>query len=409
MSLKFLSLLAIQTDLLNFIKEKRMGKYIVISTTTVKYGKYEDVLKVIARKEKGFFATLFSSSSNTHFILSKDSPLAKQIRDTSSDNSLTIDEAKFTSSSINGTTYLVELEIDKYETQRERRMEKERKEKEKKAQKERELKARKEREERRASERKRKNEEERRFEEAFKNANIHTMPFSNLRIFVDENDSFSNQMKAIAGNANMAFIQGDASGFQNSIIELYNKVHGYNSHQLKTIDAKEGQCIGLAFIKMAMYFSNGDFQVNEIAAQNAFYCIVKDFKTTGNTYALPALFTLLMKKPRTLEDELYRANSDSGLTGWGGMSLSAPYLRRDRAMSNRLPIMKFLLKKFYDENQKKFIIDTTLPYHIPSAKDVADFQNEYNRSEYAQRKDSVTIGEKYLFDVYEDIEEQLDL
>ena len=72
--------------------------------------------------------------------MSKDSPLAKQIRDTSSDNSLTIDEAKFTSSSINGTTYLVELEIDKYETQRERRMEKERKEKEKKAQKERELK-----------------------------------------------------------------------------------------------------------------------------------------------------------------------------------------------------------------------------------------------------------------------------
>ncbi|MBR5038821.1 MAG: hypothetical protein IKX65_08890 [Prevotella sp.] len=386
-----------------------MGKYSVISTSTVKYGKYQEVLRVIARKERDFFVTLFFSSNDTQFILSKDSPLAKQVQDTTSGNTLTIDETMFKSSLINGTKYLVELEIDKYESYRERRMEKERKERELKAQKEREIKAKEAREGRRASERKCKSEDKSRLEEAFENATIYEMPFSNLRLFVDENDSFSNQMKAIAGNANMAFIQGDATGFQNSIIELYNKVHGYNSYKLKTIAAEEGQCIGLAFIKMAMYFNNGDFQVNEIAAQNAFYCIVKDFKNTGNTYALPALFTLLMKKPRTLGDELYRVNSDAELTGLGALTPSAPYRRLDRAMSNRLPIMKFLLKKFYNENQGLFIIDTTLPYHIPSAEDVADFQNVYNNSEYAIQKDSFSIGEKYLFGVYDDIVKQLDI
>jgi hypothetical protein len=207
----------------------------------------------------------------------------------------------------------------------------------------------------------------------------------------------------------MAFLQRDTAGFQNSIIELYNKVHGYNSHKLKTIAAKDGQCIGLAFIKMAMYFSNGDFQVNEIAAQNAFYCIVKNYKETGNTYALPALFTLLLKKPRTLEDELYRANGDPQLVGMGGLLPSAPYRRQERAMSNRFPIMKFLLQKFYDGGQNKFIIDTTLPYHIPSVKDVTNFLSEYNESEYASKADTITIGERFLNDVYEDIDEQLNL
>ena len=130
-------------------------------------------------------------------------------------------------------------------------------------------------------------------------------------------------------------------------------------------------------------------QNNEIAAQNAFYCIYKDYKETGNTYALPALFTLLLKKPRALEDELYRSNPDPKLVGFGGMTLSAPYIRSDRAMVNRLPIMKFLLQSFYDEESKKFTIDTTLPYHIPSEEEVVKFTNEYVQSQYANKNESV--------------------
>lgn len=379
-----------------------MSTYRIISTTTVKFGKYDDVLRVMAKREKGFWASLFSSG-DTQFIISKESPLAKQIQNrTNAGNLLNIDESMFKSSVLNGTTYLVESKIDAYEAAKEQRIERERKEQQ--------LKAQKEREEREAAERKRKAaEEERRIEEAFENATVHRIPFSNLQMVVDEDDSFSDQMTAIAGNANMSFLCRNNRGFQNSIIELYNKVHGHNSHKLKTIAAKDGQCIGLAFIKMALYFDNGDFQVNEIAAQNAFYCIYKNYKETGNTYALPALFTLFLKKPRALEDELYRSNPDPELVGLGGMTPSAPYRRSDRAMTNRLPIMKFLLQSFYDEGGNKFTIDTTLPYHIPSDDDVAKFINEYSQSQYANDKESISIGEEYFNDMFEDIDDQLDI
>lgn len=376
-----------------------MSKYRIISATTVKFGKYDDVLRVMAEREKGFWASLFSSG-NTQFVISKESPLAKLIQNrTNMGNLLYIDESMFKSFVLTGTTYLVESKIDAYESAKEQRIEKERKEQQLKAQKERE-----------AADRKRKvAEEERRIEEALENATIHRIPFSNLQMVVDEDDSFSDQMTAIAGNANMFFLCRNNREFQNSIIKLYNKVHGHNSYKLKTIAAKDGQCIGLAFIKMTLYFDNGDFQVNEIAAQNAFYCIYKDYKETGNTYALPALFTLLLKKPRTLEDELYRSNPDPELVGFEGMTLSAPYRRSDRAMVNRLPIMKFLLQSFYDEGSKKFTIDTTLPYHIPSEEEVVKFTNEYGQSQYANKKESISIGEEYFNDMFEDINEQLDI
>ena len=379
-----------------------MNKYRIINTTTVKFGKYDDVLRVMAKREKGFWASLLSSG-DTQFIISKESPLAKQIQNrTNAGNLFNIDESTFNSSVLNGTTYLIESKIDSYESAKEQRIENERKEQQ--------LKAQKEREEREAAERKRKAaEEEHRIEKALENATIHRIPFSNLQMVVDEDDSFSDQMTAIAGNANMSFLCRNNRGFQNSIIELYNKVHGHNSHKLKTIAAKDGQCIGLAFIKMALYFDNGDFQVNEIAAQNAFYCIYKNYKETGNTYALPALFTLLLKKPRALKDELYRSNPDPELVGFGGMTPSAPYIRQERAISNRLPIMKFLLQKFYDEAKNEFTIDTTLPYHIPSDADVSKFKSEYNQSKYVSKKDSISIGEQYLNDVYEDIDDQLNL
>jgi hypothetical protein len=376
-----------------------MSTYRIISTTTVKFIKYDDVLHVMAKKENGFWTSLFSSG-DAHFIISKESPLAKQIQNrTNAGNLLDLDDSMFNSSVLNGTTYMVESKIDSYESAKEQRIEKERKELQLKAQKERET-----------AERKRKAaEEKRRIEEALKNATVHRIPFSNLQMVVDEDDSFSNQMTAIAGNANMSFLCRNNRGFQNSIIELYNKVHGHNSHKLKTVAAKDGQCIGLAFIKMALYFDNGDFQVNEIAAQNAFYCIYKNYNETGNTYALPALFTLLLKKPRALEDELYRSNPDPELVGFGGMTPSAPYRRSDRAMTNRLLIMKFLLKSFYDEGGKKFTIDTTLPYHIPSEDDIIKFTNEYSQSQYVNDKESISKGEEYFNKMFEDIEDQLDI
>lgn len=217
-------------------------------------------------------------------------------------------------------------------------------------------------------------------------------------------------MAGIAGNVNLCFVTGNKQGVTDNLVILYNKVHGYNSHLLKTLDAKDGQIVGLAFIKMALYFSNGDFQVNEIAAQNAYYCIAKNYLFDKNTYALPALFTLFAKRPQTLGDELYDVNPDPSLEGaYGRMTLSAPYRRKDRVMENRLPIMKYVLSKFYDEKKKKFLIDTTLPYHIPSQEDIDVFNQEQRTSKLGNEKEILAKGEEYFKKLYKNIEEQLNL
>ena len=71
--------------------------------------------------------------------------------------------------------------------------------------------------------------------------------------------------------------------------------------------------------------------------------------------------------------------------------------------------MKFLLKSFYEEDGKKFTIDTTLPYHIPSEDDVKNFTKEYRQSLYANDRESISKGEEYFNDMFEDIDDQLDI
>ena len=77
-------------------------------------------------------------------------------------------------------------------------------------------------------------------------------------------------------------------------------------------------------------------------------------------------------------------------------------------MENRLYIMKFLLPKFYNENNKNFTIDTTLPYHIPSEGEVEQFLQAFN-SKITKKKKVYATGEKFFKSLYDDIDEQLNL
>lgn len=384
-----------------------MSVYKIKSIEKVDFQNYKDVVEVLAVKARGFWASLFSSSVETYFILSEESPLYEELKESQSKN-LTHDipEASFTVERVKGMFYRVEKSIALYEKKKKAKRLTEAKRKADEAKKAKELQARKKRE---AVEKKKQEENAKQLDEMFEKATVRKVSLSDFQVCVDENDSFSNQMAAIAGNVNLCFVTGNKKGVTDNLVILYNKVHGYNSHLLKTLEAKDGQIVGLAFVKMALYFSNGDFQVNEIAAQNAYYCIVKNYLFDKNTYALPALFTLLAKRPQTLADELYDVNPDPTLTGWGGMTLSGPYRRKDRVMENRLPIMKYVLSKFYDETKKTFLIDTTLPYHIPSQEDIRIFYDDLKASGLGNNKEMYKKGEEYFKEIYENIEEQLNL
>lgn len=383
---------------------KAMSDYKIKSIGKVDFRTYKDVVRVIATKERGFWASLFSSPIEAYFILSEESPLYRAVNVAKNNKSIwNVPETSFTVERLNDTFYRVEKSIALYEKKKAKRLA-ETKRKADEVRKDKEQQAQREREE---ANRKRKEEE---IDEAFKNATIQKVSLSDFQVSVDENTGFSDQMAGIAGNVNLCFVTGNKQGVTDNLVILYNKVHGYNSHLLKTLEVKDGQVVGLAFIKMALYFSNGDFQVNEIAAQNAYYCIAKNYLFDKNTYALPALFTLLAKRPQTLGDELYDVNPDPSLEGaYGRMTLSAPYRRKDRVMENRLPIMKYVLSKFYDETKKKFLIDTTLPYHIPSQEEINVFYQELRTSKLGNEKKILAKGEEYFKELYENIEEQLNL
>lgn len=384
-----------------------MSDYKIKSIGKVDFREYKDVVRVIATKKRGFWTSLFSSPIEAYFILSEDSPLYGAVNAAKNNKSIwDVPETSFTVERVNDRFYRVEKSIALYEKKKAKRLA-ETKRKADEARKAKEQQAQREREE---ADKKRKEEETaKRIDEAVKNATIQKMSLSDFQVSVDENASFSDQMAGIAGNVNLCFVTGNKQGVTDNLVILYNKVHGYNSHLLKTLDAKDGQIVGLAFIKMALYFSNGDFQVNEIAAQNAYYCIAKNYLFDKNTYALPALFTLLAKRPQTLGDELFDVNPDPSLEGYGRMTLSAPYRRKDRVMENRLPIMKYVLSKFYDETKKKFLIDTTLPYHIPSQEDIDVFNQEQRTSKLGNEKEILAKGEEYFKKLYKNIEEQLNL
>lgn len=375
-----------------------MSDYKIKSIGKVDFRTYKDVVRVIAIKERRFWASLFSSPKEAYFILSDESPLYGAVNAAKSNESIwDVSESSFTVESVNGTFYSVEKSIALYENKKAKRIaETKRKADEAKKAKEQQTQRKKE-------------ETAKRIDEAFKKATVQKVRLSDFQVCVDENASFSDQMAGIAGNVNLCFVTGNKQGVTDNLVILYNKVHGCNSHLLKTLDAKDGQIVGLAFIKMALYFSNGDFQVNEIAAQNAYYCIAKNYLFDKNTYALPALFTLLAKRPQTLGDELFDVNPDPSLEGYGRMTLSAPYRRKDRVMENRLPIMKYVLSKFYDETKKKFLIDTTLPYHIPSQEDIDVFNQEQRTSKLGNEKEILAKGEEYFKKLYKNIEEQLNL
>lgn len=384
-----------------------MSDYKIKSIGKVDFREYKDVVRVIATKKRGFWTSLFSSPIEAYFILSEDSPLYGAVNAAKNNKSIwDVPETSFTVERVNDRFYRVEKSIALYEKKKAKQLA-ETKRKADEARKAKEQQAQREREE---ADKKRKEEETaKRIDEAVKNATIQKMSLSDFQVSVDENASFSDQMAGIAGNVNLCFVTGNKQGVTDNLVKLYTKVQGYNSHLLKNVEAKDGQIVGLAFIKMALYFTNGNFLVNEIAAQNAYYCIAKNFLIAKNTYALPALFTLFVKRPQTLVDELYNVNPDPTLLGLGGMTPSASYRRKDRAMENRLPIMTYILSKFYDENKKVFLIDTSLPYHIPNQEDINAFHKELRIAKLGNKKEILDKGEEYFHELYEIIDDHLNL
>ena len=116
---------------------------------------------------------------------------------------------------------------------------------------------------------------------------------SNMARIIDKN--FSERLAAIAGDVNFACFAGHQQAALNSMIELYNTADKYESKRLLRLDSNHAQSIGLAYMWFAIAFNNGNTDPNDVAAENALLCLAMDHFETGNTFGLPAIFTLFNK------------------------------------------------------------------------------------------------------------------
>ena len=93
-----------------------MSDYKIKSIGKVDFRTYKDVIRVIAIKERGFWASLFSSPKEAYFILSDESPLYGAVNAAKSNESIwDVSESSFTVERVNGTFYSVEKSIALYE------------------------------------------------------------------------------------------------------------------------------------------------------------------------------------------------------------------------------------------------------------------------------------------------------
>ena len=389
-----------------------MSNYIIHSISKEDNGDYTDVIRIVVIKKKGFLASLFSSSNPITIILSEESLLIKSAKEAFSSKKMwKIDDVNFATVENNNEYFFIETNFKHYEKIKINKiMAKKAQEKrllEAKRQHEKSLKEKESREAKRKRKKNVKTDKKKQYIEKSKREALNEACGIINDTSVDS--IFSEQMSIVAYNANRNFYTDNTKATSNYLVQLYNMVHGYNSHKLKTLSAKDGMMVGLAFVKMTLYFNNGDFQVNEIAGQNAYYSLMKYYYGTNNINALPSVFTLLCKKPLALVDELYRVNSDNTLVGYGGGALCAPFVRRERAMNNRLVIMKYLLDKFYVTDTGKYKNGVNLMEHLLTNSDVQSFLKEYSASEYVSNPYVNELGEQYVKELYKDIEEQLDV
>ena len=89
-----------------------MSDYKIKSIGKVDFRTYKDVVRVIAIKERSFWASVISTPKQAYFILSDESPLYGAVNAAKSNESICyVSESSFTVERENGTFYTVENTI----------------------------------------------------------------------------------------------------------------------------------------------------------------------------------------------------------------------------------------------------------------------------------------------------------
>lgn len=229
-------------------------------------------------------------------------------------------------------------------------------------------------------------------------------------------ENISEELNIMACRANYAFNMGNQQMAINAMNQLFQSCYGQKGHILLNVSPDNCQPVGIAFANIAIFLNFNDMDLNSVAAENAFYCLARNFIAKGNTFAAPALFTMLLKYQDLLKDKLISthcsmAEKSSGLPigmMLGGNPFQAPHLAdfRRQAVSKRVEIMAYLIQFFYDMDKSEYKIPTDMPYLIPNSRDLEQFKTLISGSG-SSIKEMQAEGQKYFYAMFEDCEDTL--
>jgi hypothetical protein len=215
-------------------------------------------------------------------------------------------------------------------------------------------------------------------------------------------NNFSERLAAIAGDVNFACFAGHQQAALNSMIELYNTADKYESKRLLRLDSNHAQSIGLAYMWFAIAFNNGNTDPNDVAAENALLCLAMDHFETGNTFGLPAIFTLFNKYNERLDDAITRVLKSSFY--YGPINPQGFYKYHiDGYRFYQTSIMYYCLSNFYDIKADKFSIPSDLPYFLPKTEEIHEFLNDIKVNPYWGNESLTAIGHENLVRIYDSI------
>lgn len=232
------------------------------------------------------------------------------------------------------------------------------------------------------------------------------------------NQEFENELEFLASNANLAYNVRNVKAAVNLMNRLFTACYGKNGHKLLYISKGACMPVGFAFASIAMHLNFDDKDMNSVAAENAFYCLARNFIADNNTFSVPAIFTLLYKYSKLLNDALIAANEEvlerqssnetlSHLDPTNPIAiLKAGEIKR-RAVNKRFSIMSYLLPFFFDVVNDSYKIPTDMPYNIPTKDTINRFQAELEREKNEYDGDIAYEGQKYFYAMFEHIQDTL--
>lgn len=200
---------------------------------------------------------------------------------------------------------------------------------------------------------------------------------------------------------------------------LYNEVspRKQGGKVLISLSSDDCQCIGMAFTTMALCYNFNDEDINSVAAENAYYCLARNLIETDNSFVAPALYTLMQKGAKLMEDKLisswcHMAQEQTGMPiglMLGGNPYTDPKLNdfRQQAINFKNHIAFYALKLFYDIVERQYKIPTDLPYYIPNEKDINSFLIRIESDPSFKSNDIDNNCREHFISVYEQCKDTL--